>query len=122
MKRARRGAVRMAAVAAVMLCGASLGACRDSGLPGKNLPRQEARNRQSRYPAYQPAPDHSPVVVAGRQWLGALPIESIPDRMLVPVGSANGQTLYAQRGRQAPYSRIYSRVSEGRWRPYVRLD
>jgi hypothetical protein len=119
MKRVRRTALRLGVVA---LCGAALAACRDSGLPGKNLPRQEARHREFRYPAYQPTADNAPIALAGRHWIGALPVESIPDRLLVPVGSAGGQTLYAPRGRQAPYSRLYARVGDGRWRPFVRLN
>jgi hypothetical protein len=119
MMRVRRAATR---VAVVVLCGAGHAGCRDSGLAGKNLPREDARHRESRYPAYQPAADHTPIALAGRHWVGTLPIESLPDRLLVPVGSGNGETLYAPRGRQTPYSRLYARVGEGRWRPYVRLD
>jgi hypothetical protein len=118
MKRARRAALRVAVVA---LFGISHPACRDSGLPGKNLPYEQARHREFRYPAYEPADSATPIALAGRYWVGALPVESIPDRLLVPVGSAGGQTLFAPRGRQSPYSRLYARVSEGRWRPYVRL-
>lgn len=118
MKRARRAALRVVVAA---LFGASHAACRDSGLPGRNTPREQARQREFRYPAYQPTADHTPISVAGRLWIGALPIESIPDRLLVPVGSAGGQTLYAPRGRQSPYSRLYARAGDGRWRPYVLL-
>jgi hypothetical protein len=120
MKQVRYIGARMAVV---LVCAAGAAACRDSGLPGKNTPRQEARHREFRYPAYQPAADHEPIALAGHLWIGALPVESIPDRLLVAVASAGaGQTLYAQRGRTAPYGRLYARVSEGRWRPYVPLN
>jgi hypothetical protein len=119
MKRARRALVRLVVV---LWCGAALAACRDSGLPGKNLPLDQARHREFRYPAYQRSPENTPIPLAGAYWMSGPPVESIPDRLLSPAGSASGQTLYALRGRQAPHSRLYARVSDGRWRPYVRLN
>ena len=111
--------VRALVVSAVCVLG--LSGCKDNGLPDKNLPLEEARHRTFRYLAYQPNAANVPVAVAGQQWIGGLPVESIPDRLLVPVGIVEGTALYALRGRSAPYARLYSPVGEGRWRPFVRL-
>jgi hypothetical protein len=119
LKRARRAALGLAVVA---WFGTSLAACRDSGLPGTNTPRQQARQREFRYPAYQRSAENTPIAVAGQYWMAGPPIESIPDRLLSPVGAAGAQTLYALRGRQTPYSRLYAPAGEGRWRPYVPLN
>jgi hypothetical protein len=119
MKRARRALLKMAVVVG---CGATLAGCRDSGLPGKNLPLQQARHREFRYPAYQRSPENVPVAAVGYHWIPGPPPETIPERLLTPVGAAGGQTLYAPRGQQAPHSRLYARASDGRWRPYVRLN
>jgi hypothetical protein len=118
MNRFGRVAVRAIAVGAV----AGLGACVDSGLPDRNLPHEAARNREFAYAAYQPTASNTPIAVAGRHWIGSLPVESIPDRMLVPVGNVEGTVIHALRGRSAPYDRLYAPVGEGRWRPYVRLN
>ncbi len=104
-----------------MLCGIGLGACRDNGLPNRNLPLAEARHKTFRYLAYQPTTTNRPVALAGSLWIGSLPIESIPDRMLEQAGNAEGTVLYALKGRRAPYSRLYSPVGGGRWRPFLRL-
>ena len=113
---------RFRVVALVALCVLGLGACRDSGLPGKNLPLQEARMKEFRYPAYQATADQTPVGVAGRHYIGSLPIENIPDRLMVQIADAEGGMFYTMRGRTAPYSRLYARVGPDRWRPYTRLN
>jgi hypothetical protein len=117
MKRVRGVRALVAAVAVL-----SLGACRDSGLPDRNLPLQEARHREFRYPAYQPTAGNTPVALAGRQWMRQLPLETIAQDMMVPVGDADGTMLYAVRGARAPYSRLYAPVGEDRWAPYLRLN
>jgi hypothetical protein len=119
MKRVR-GVVRLAVLAVGVALG--LGACHEGGLPDRNLPLQQARHREFRYPAYQPATDNAPVALAGRHWARSLPVETIPVRLLVPVGAADGTQLYALRHDQAPYSRLYAPVGEGRWAPYLRLN
>jgi hypothetical protein len=116
----RRGAGRvwMAAVAATV----GLSACKDSGLPDRNLPLDEARHRESRYPAYQPTADNQPVAHAGRHWIRTLPVESIPSSLLEPVGGTAGMQLYAVRGSRPPYSRLYTPMGEDRWAPLLRLN
>lgn len=114
------GAGRIGLLAAA--CVLVLSACHEGGLPDRNLPLQQARHREFRYPAYQPTANNVPVALAGRHWMPSLPVETIPDRMLVPVGAAEGTQLYALRGARAPYSRLYAPVSDGRWAPYLRLN
>ena len=117
----RRSVDLVQALVVSAMCVLGLSACKDNGLPDKNLPLEEARYRTSSYPAYQPNAANTQVTVAGQQWIGSLPVESIPDRLLVPLGMVEGTALYALRGRSAPYARLYSPVGEGRWRPFVRL-
>jgi hypothetical protein len=119
--KAVRGRARLGMLA--LACVAGLTACKDSGLPDRNLPLQEARHRQFAYPAYQPLANNAPVAAAGRHWLRSAAVEQIPANVLVPV--ATGRTarqLYAVRGAQAPYSRLYAPAGPGRWTPYLRLN
>lgn len=116
--KAVRGRLGMLALA----CVAVLTACKDSGLPDRNLPFQEARNRQFAYPAYQPLANAAPVAAAGRHWLPSAAVEQIPSNVLVPVATVDGRQLYAVRGAQAPFSRLYAPAGPGRWTPYLRLN
>lgn len=119
MKRVARPG-RMGVIAVVALLG--LTACKDNGLKDRNLPLDEARHRQYSYPAYEATPSDVPVAAGGRAYMPSLPYESIPDGVLVPVSGATGEVLYAVRGSQAPYSRLYAEAGEGRWRPYLPLN
>jgi hypothetical protein len=105
-----------------LVCAAAMSACRDNGLPDRNLPLEEARAREFRYPAYQASENNAPVAMGGRHWIRSLPVETVPARMLVQIGNAEGTPLYALRGQQAPYSRLYSPVSQDRWMTYLRLN
>ncbi|CAN5806140.1 hypothetical protein BH23GEM9_BH23GEM9_25080 [soil metagenome] len=116
----RGAAVRLWAAAAV--CALGLSACHEGGLPDRNLPLQEARHRQYGYPVYQPVANNPAVAMGGRHWMRSLPVETIPARLLMPVGSAEGTTLYTVRGARTPYSRLYTPVGEDRWAPYLRLN
>jgi hypothetical protein len=118
MKGLRRGRLVMLAAASVLV----LGACRDSGLPDRNLPLPEARHRQYSFVAYQPVADNAPVALAGRHWMRSLPVETIPGARLEPVGAVGATQLYAMRGARAPYSRLYAPVAEDRWAPYLPLN
>jgi hypothetical protein len=118
-KREWRRARRVVVLAAAGVLG--LSACRDNGLPDRNLPLQEARHRQYGYPAYQNVAAHAPVAADGRYWAPSLPLETIPERLLVPIGNA-GTPLYAVRGAATPYSRLYAPAADGRWQPYLRLN
>jgi hypothetical protein len=118
--KARRSTARLMLLAALATAG--LAACRDSGLPDRNLPLEEARHREYGYVVYERTPDSRPVVAAGRHWLRSQQVETIPDHLLVPVAAYEGTQLYATRGARAPYSRLYARVGDGRWNPYLRLN
>lgn len=98
-------------------------ACRDNGLPDRNLPIAEARHRQYGYPAYEATPGDAPVAAGGRHYMPSLPIETIPAGVLVPVAGAAGDVpLFVVRGAEAPYSRVYAQAGEGQWRPYLPLN
>jgi hypothetical protein len=105
-----------------IVCTAGLSACRDVGLPDRNLPLAEAQNRESSYPVYEPSASRPALAVGGRHWIRSPLAETVPAHMLVPIGTAGGTALYALRGAEAPYSRLYSPVSDGRWAPYLRLN
>lgn len=115
----RRRAVPVWLLAA--LCVVVLSGCRDNGLHDRNLPLQEARYREQPYPTYQAA-TNTPVPMAGHYWMRSLTVESIPSRLLVQVGNAEGTLLYALRSERAPYSRLYTPVSQDRWAPFARLN
>jgi hypothetical protein len=117
--RGRTATVRFQLLA--LACVLGLTACRDSGLPDRNLPLPEARHRQYSFPAYEPA-GHAPVALAGRHWIRSLPVETIPAARLVPVGSADGTQLYAVSGARPPYSRLYAPAGPDRWVPYLRIN
>jgi hypothetical protein len=117
----RRGPVPRAWLVA-LACVVALSACRDNGLRDRNLPLAEAQHREFRYAVYEPAQDASVVAVGGRHWMRSHAVEPIADHVLVPVTGADGAQLYARRGEQAPYSRLYAQVSRGHWAPYLRLN
>lgn len=119
MKAVRSG-VRAGMLA--LACVATLAGCRDSGLPDRNLPLEEARHRQFSYPAYQPLADNAPIAAAGRHWLRSSAVETIPAAMLEPVQGTDGTPLYAVRGSRAPYARLYTPVGPDRWAPLLRLN
>lgn len=111
-----------ARLAVALLCATTLTACRDNGLPDRNLPLDEARHRELRYPVYESSRAVAPVALGGRHWVPAAPAESVPARMLVQVGNAEGTLLFARRGEAAPYARLYAPVGTDRWLPYVRIN
>ena len=119
MKR-RTAALRVWLMA--MVCVTVLSGCRDNGLPNRNLPLAEAQQREFRYQVYEPGQNSPALAMGGRHWVRSLPVETVPARMLVQVGTVDGTQLFALRGEEAPYSRLYSPVSQNRWSPYLRLN
>jgi hypothetical protein len=99
-----------------------LSGCRDVGLPDRNLPLEEAQQREYGYQVYEASASRPAVAMGGRHWIQSTPAETVPARLLVPVGTSGGTTLYALRGEEAPYSRLYSPAADGRWAPYLRLN
>jgi hypothetical protein len=109
-------------VVLVLSCIVGAAGCRDNGLADRNLPLEEAQHREYGYAVYQSAANNPALAMGGRHWVRSLPVETVPARMLAPVGNAEGTPLYALRGQSAPYSRLYAPVSEDRWLPHVRLN
>jgi hypothetical protein len=104
----RRGTIGCLGAAVAMV--AMLGGCRDSGLPDRNLPLEEARTRPFRYSVYEPA-SVPPVRVADRDWIAAgLPM-SIPQRLLTPV-TPDGN-VFALASDASPWTRLYRRSAAG---------
>jgi hypothetical protein len=101
------GAVR---IGAAMLVAAAFTACRDSGLPDRNLPLEEARTRPFRYSTYDAAGDLPAVTVGERQWLAAGAPMHIPDRLLTPLA---GGSVYALATDAEPYTRLFVRSPSG---------
>jgi hypothetical protein len=106
----------------VMACAAALSACRDNGLPDRNLPLEDAQNREYGYSVYQPVTDTPALAMGGRHWVASQAVETIPAHILVPVGTAEGTQLFARRGEEAPYSRLWAQLAQDRWTPYLRLN
>jgi hypothetical protein len=114
---------RMRLGLAVVVCVAGLTACKDSGLPDRNLPLEEARNRVFPFPAYEPLASNPPVAAGGRHWVRSAAAETIPANRLEPVASAGGTQLYAVRGSRAPYSRLYAPAGQqNRWYPFLPIN
>ena len=102
---------------------ALLGACRDSGLPGKNLPQAEARSREFRYAVYQPLAESEALYqVDGRRWQVTGAVETVPDDMLRQVGGAGGLSLQALSWDTAPYDRLYTARPDGKLAVVVPID
>jgi hypothetical protein len=118
----RRSGAALRVWLVAIACAAGLSACRDNGLPDRNLPYEEARNREYGYPVYEPTTDTPALAMGGRHWIRSLPVETIPGHVLAPVGTAEGTQLFARRGERPPYSRLYGQVSQDRWAPYLRLN
>jgi hypothetical protein len=118
--KASRGSRGWGMLALVLATGVT--ACKDSGLPDRNLPFEEARNRQYGYPVYQPLAGNVPVAAAGRHWLRSAEVMTIPGGIMEPVAAAEGTQLYTVRGTRAPYDRLYAPLGQDRWAPYLRLN
>jgi len=93
----------------------ALAGCKDSGLPGMNLPLQVAEHKPTLYPLYaypQGQVQLDAAEVAGRDWLLVRVEERIPDAMVVAVGGAEHFVLAWD---TEPYDRVYERVAPGRY-------
>jgi hypothetical protein len=103
---------------------AALSACRDSGLPDRNLPLAAAEQRTFGYPTYQPMGQALTEVweLDGRRWQLSGHIEAIPQGQLRSVANANGTSMYALQWDEAPVDQLYTPVGEGRWRVVLPID
>lgn len=86
--------------------------CVDSGLPGKNLPLEEARMKPPVYQTYQSGPVAGPVHYADRDWMVAGAPLSIADELLTPVAGA-GENVFALASDAEPISRLWVRTDKG---------
>jgi hypothetical protein len=103
-----------------MLVLVALTGCRDSGLPDRNLPLQEAEQRQWRYPLYASGVTSSTIRHDGADWaIAGAPVVA-PARMFAAVGGEGGRTVHALTNDSPPYDRLYLQTDTG-WRPYARI-
>ena len=110
---------RLAVLGSVIL----MGACRDSGLPGKNLPHAQAQAAEWRYPVYQAIEESETLYqVDGRRWQRTGGMESIPQDMLQQVGEGAGVTLHALKWDKAPFDRLYTARLDGKLAVVVPID
>jgi hypothetical protein len=103
----------------------ALGACRDSGLPDRNLPISEAENRPFRYAVYDAA---APAVAAqsviqadSARWMIAGGAEPIRAALMTPVAAEGGAQVFAPAWERAPYDRLWIQVGDGMYKPLQRL-
>ena len=132
--RGKRTAATMRRAVLGMAGALTLTACVDSGLPGMNLPLEEAMRVPPPYPLYERAPATQPLAagigVAGRAWLGiagaAPPYglsagRELPATMLESVGQVEGASIYSLAWDEAPFDRLYARLPSGDWRVFLPL-
>lgn len=86
--------------------------CRDSGLPHRNTPADQARLQAWRYPVYEvatPLTDAAAgVYTLGEQrFIATAAVEHVPERLLRPVGTAQGRQLFALSWDRSPFDRLY---------------
>ncbi len=105
-----RGRLRVIGIGAV-LAAVGAGACRDSGLPDRNLPLTDAMERPFRYGTYDNAGAVRPVTAAQREWVAAGPAQRIPDNLLVAV-EAGSRDVFRLATEEAPYTRLYVRSGD----------
>jgi hypothetical protein len=112
------GAAALLGTTAILL---ALTACRDSGLPGKNLPLDEARTKPFRYSVYDANADLPAAQVDGRTWRAAGPAESIPAGLLVPVEAGGGREMFALATDSPPRARLYMKTGD-LYTPFAAVD
>jgi hypothetical protein len=117
----RVGVEHLLRVAGAGIVAVALSGCVDSGLPGKNLPLEQARTKPFRYSVYDAASDLPAAEVAGRTWRPAGPPEPVPASLLVPVESMGAHDVFSLSTDPAPHSRLYVRTGT-LYTPYARVD
>lgn len=113
----------------------STGACVDSGLPGKNLPLEEARHKQPRYPMYSEAPematDFASIQLADNTWLirpiapqslGLQMAYAKSNTLMRPDANMNGVGFYTLTWDSAPYDRVFASVDGRNFAVYERVQ
>lgn len=116
-----RGLVNKGAIAlsaALVLAG-----CKDSGLPGKNLPHEEAKHVAFRYPVYENSAASADLIeVAGRKWQVTHEMLRVPSSMLVPVEATGDVSVFALETDGAPYDRLYTTGTNGHYSVVAQAD
>ncbi len=109
--------------AVVAIAGLALGACKDSGLPGKNLPLNEGMQAEWRYAAYEKTPAAAKVMtLEGHRWQITGAQETVPTRMLRSVATVNGAEVFSLKWDEAPYDRLYTAGENGRYSVIANID
>jgi hypothetical protein len=98
-----------------------LGGCVDSGLPGKNLPLEEARVKPFRYSVYDATGNLPAAEVNGQTWRAVGPPEPVAAALLVPVVATGAHDVFALATDRLPYDRLYVRTGT-MYSPYARVD
>lgn len=96
----------------IALLAGLIAGCVDSGLPGKNLPFEEARTKAPVYRTYDDAHRAGPVHYGGRDWLAAGPPIRLASSLLTPVPAA-GPGVFVLATEHAPHGRLYLRTNAG---------
>lgn len=109
----RSGSALLVAIGGATLL---LGACKDSGLPGKNTPLAAQENSEWRYPVYEKTPAEKKVMeLAGHTWQITGATEAVPANLLHAVGTVNGTQLFSLKWDEAPYDHLYAAPVNGRY-------
>jgi hypothetical protein len=107
--------------AGLMAACVALAGCVDSGLPGKNLPLEEAHAKPFRYSTYDASADLPVAHMDGRAWRPAGPPEFVPASMLQPAMASGVSAAFTLRTDAAPIDRLYV-PSGDRYVPYALVD
>jgi hypothetical protein len=99
-------------VPSALLAGLIAAGCVDSGLPGENLPLEEARMKAPVYQTYDAEHRAGPVHYDGLDWLAAGPPQPISTSLLTAVPDA-GAGVFVLANRSAPHARLYLRTENG---------
>lgn len=86
--------------------------CVDSGLPGENLPLEDARTRPLHYDLYDENAAPAAVHYDGLDWIVAGPALTIADGLLTAVPDA-GDGVFALTSDGEHHKRLYLRTTEG---------
>lgn len=98
-------------VPVAILAGLAAVGCVDSGLPGENLPFEEARTKAPVYDLYDEG-HTGPVHYDGLDWLVAGPAVRIGEALLSPVPAA-GTDVFALALDTGDHARLYLRTEAG---------
>lgn len=107
--------------AGLVLGGVLLAAC--NGWP-RAAELEEARHKPEFYATYAATPAEQAQVVAfeNRRWLVSPASVTLRGVKLVPVGTAEQTTIYAEAGQAAPFSSLYASAGDGQWHRLLPIE